>query len=72
MGRLFTNPLSRFDTHPRWAPGTQSARSRESYGKIGDCEQPIKRVNKSRFLYMPCPTLNKVHNLQNFNDLVTD
>ena len=24
----------------RWQPVTQSARSRQSYGKIGDCEQP--------------------------------
>ena len=32
-------PLSGFDTHPRWLPVTQSARSRPSYGKIGDCEQ---------------------------------
>ena len=32
-------PLSSFDTHPRWPPVTQSARSRRSYGKIGDCEQ---------------------------------
>ena len=27
-------PLSSFDTHPRWLPVTQSARSRRSYGKI--------------------------------------
>ena len=32
-------PLSRFDSHPRWSPVTQSARYRRSYGKIGDCEQ---------------------------------
>ena len=32
-------PLSGFDTHPRWLPVTHSARSRPSYGKIGDCEQ---------------------------------
>ena len=32
-------PLSGFDTHARWQPVTQSARSRRSYGKIGDCEQ---------------------------------
>ena len=25
--------------HARWQPVTQSARSRRSYGKIGDCEQ---------------------------------
>ena len=33
------HPLSRFDTHPRWSPVTQSARYRRSYGKIGDCEE---------------------------------
>ena len=27
--------LSRFHTHPRWSPVTQSLRSRLSYGKIG-------------------------------------
>ena len=32
-------PLSSFDTHLRWKPVTQSARSRRSYGKIEDCEQ---------------------------------
>ena len=32
-------PLSSFDTHARWQPVTQSARSRWSYGKIEDCEQ---------------------------------
>ena len=31
-------PLSSFDTHARWQPVTQSARSRRSYGKIEDCE----------------------------------
>ena len=25
--------------HPRWSPVTESVRSRQSYGKIGDCEQ---------------------------------
>ena len=40
-GRGQTAPrlLSSFDTHPRWHPVTHSARSRRSYGKIGDCEQ---------------------------------
>ena len=33
------HPLSSFDTHPRWQPVTQSARSRRSYAKIEDCEQ---------------------------------
>ena len=30
---------SSFETHARWQPVTQSAQSRQSYGKIGDCEQ---------------------------------
>ena len=30
---------SRFDTRARWQPVTQSPRSRQSYGKIGDCEK---------------------------------
>ena len=34
-------PLSSFDTHVRWKPVTQSARSRWSYGKIEDFEQSI-------------------------------
>ena len=38
-------PLCSFDTHPRWRPVTHSARSRRSYGKIGDCEQSIKIQN---------------------------
>ena len=37
-------PLSSFDTHARWQPVTQSARSRRSYGKIGDCEQSSGKV----------------------------
>lgn len=31
--------VSRFDSHSRWPPLMQSARSRQSYGKIGDHEQ---------------------------------
>ena len=38
------HPLSSFDTHVRWQPVTQSARSRRSYGKIEDCEQSIDTV----------------------------
>lgn len=34
-----SRPLSRFDTHPGWPPVAQSLRSRQSQGKIGDCEQ---------------------------------
>ena len=48
-------PLSSFDTHARWQPVTQSARSRRSYGKIEDCEQSIiwtKRVNPGDDLEM--------------------
>ena len=37
-------PIGSFDTHPRWRPVTQSARSRESYGEIGDCEQSIIKL----------------------------
>ena len=33
-------PLSSFETHSRWQPVTQSTRSRRSYRKIEDCEQP--------------------------------
>ena len=32
-------PLGSFDTHVRWQPVTQSARSRRYYEKIEDCEQ---------------------------------
>ena len=31
--------VSRFDTHSRWPPLMKSARSRQSYGKIGYHEQ---------------------------------
>ena len=34
-------PLSSFDTHARWQPVTQSARSRWSYGKIKGREQSM-------------------------------
>ena len=39
VGDYSPRPLSSFDTHARWQPVTQSARSRRSYGKIEDCEQ---------------------------------
>ena len=39
MTQVFPRSLSSFDTHARWQPVTQSARSRWSYGKIEDCEQ---------------------------------
>ena len=37
--------LSSFDTHARWQPVTQSARSRPSYGKIEVCEQSTSPRN---------------------------
>ena len=43
-------PLSNFDTHARWHPVTQSARSRRSYGKMEDCEQPTNLITKQRHL----------------------
>ena len=42
--------LSCFDTHARWQPVTQSARSRRSYWKIADCEQSrpiVRRIRNS-------------------------
>ena len=42
-------PLSSFDTHARWQPVTQSARSRWSYGKIEDCEQSSVLFNGRSF-----------------------
>ena len=42
MYRGGPRPLSSFETHARWQPVTQSARSRRSYGKIEDCEQSIE------------------------------
>ena len=38
-------PLGSFDTHARWQPVTQSARSRWSYGKIEDFEQSNLQAN---------------------------
>ena len=38
-GRIEILGTTSFDTHLRWQPVTQSARSRRSYGKIEDCEQ---------------------------------
>ena len=42
-------PLSSFDTHARWQPVTQSARSRRSYGRIEDCEQSTNMAAVSLF-----------------------
>ena len=42
--------LSCFDTHARWQPVTQSARSRRSYSKIEDCGQSrpiVRRIRNS-------------------------
>ena len=36
---LYLASLSSFDSHARWQPVTQTARSRQPYGKIRDCEQ---------------------------------
>ena len=44
-------PLSSFDTHARWQPVTQTARSRWSYGKIEDCEQSINSISFSNSQY---------------------
>ena len=38
--------MSSFDTHARWQPVTQSARSRRSYGKMEDCEQSNSTLAK--------------------------
>ena len=43
--------LSCVDTHARWQPVTQSARSRRSYRRIEDCEQSrpiVRRIRKTR------------------------
>ena len=50
-------PLSSFDTHARWQPVTQSARSRRSYGKIGACEQSIILIIR-KFLWIFAPLFN--------------
>ena len=42
--------LSSFDTHARWQPVTQSARSRWSYGKIEDCEHSSNCLNSKRWI----------------------
>ena len=44
IARLTVNGghLDFHDTHPRWQPTTHSARSRRSYGEIGDCEQSTR------------------------------
>ena len=39
------SPPSSFDSHVRWQPVTQSARSRQSYQTIGNCEQSNKPLN---------------------------
>ena len=40
--------VSSFDNHARWQPVTQSARSRQSCGKIEDCEQSILHLKSAR------------------------
>ena len=41
-------PLSTFDTHTRWQPVTQSTRSRQSYGKMEDCEKVLNSGCKTK------------------------
>ena len=45
-------PLSSFDTHVRWQPVTQSARSRWSYGKREDCEQSMFCTHEVHFHFI--------------------
>ena len=46
-------PLSSFDTHARWQPVTQSARSRWSYyGKIEDYEKSEVFISKTTTLHV--------------------
>ena len=55
FSRFLTNQpplLGGFDTHPRWMPVTQSARSPRSYRKIGHCEQSYLWVE---FLFVSGP-----------------
>ena len=42
-----------FDTHLGWLSVTQSARSRRSYGKIGDCEQSTARFEGHEIYCFP-------------------
>ena len=42
-----SRPLSRFDTHLRWPPLTQSLWSGRSCGKIGDCEQSTNFISQT-------------------------
>ena len=44
---------SSFDTHPRWLPVTQSARSRRYYGKMGGCEQSTSRFEGNKINCFP-------------------
>ena len=67
FSRLLPNrpyPLSTFDTHARWQPVTQSARSRWSYGRIEDCEQ-------SRSDTVPIFALPSKHKLRDQTNLVS-
>ena len=53
-------PLSSFDTHARWQPVTQSARSRWSYGKIEDCEQSNANLQKAKMKIVRTSSHNTV------------
>ena len=52
------HPLSSFDTHAKWQPVTHSARTRQSYAKIEDCEQSKPQRTSVRRL-MSTPITNK-------------
>ena len=61
FSRLLSNRprrLSCFDSHARWQPATQSARSRWSYWKIEDCEQSrpiVRRIRNSEEIRLSEP-----------------
>ena len=51
--------FSSLDTHSRWPLVTQSARSRRSYGKIGDCEKSsAQRSTMSKKIWLSMHTRN--------------
>ena len=66
FSRLLLNrprPLSSFDTHARWQRVMQSASSRWSYEKIGDCEESsvhVKTWEWPRVGKCPAPGQHKI------------
>ena len=64
-------PLSSFDTHARWQPVTQSARSRRSYGKIEDCEQSTNMATVSLFWDTNMAAVTSCESLFRDTDLLT-